>query len=201
VVQQDVGLDATLGAAEPGPGKQAQAERDGGRVQAEEFVLEAELVLAGAQGLLPAEAGQRGKEEFLKQRSRTVFVGIGQGGATGCLSDPHMHQSAEAAPQAIADLAQGIGASQLTEQHGDELGPAGKALGGTLGGVLLYQCGELGTGEVLEQLIEQARGLYDWIALLWAAFSEFPTRICSPTSIIGGHSSLFQTARTCFGQE
>jgi hypothetical protein len=42
----------------------------------------------------------------------------------------------------------------LTEQHGDELRPAGKALGGTLGGVLLYESGELSSGKVLEQLIE-----------------------------------------------
>jgi hypothetical protein len=44
--------------------------------------------------------------------------------------------------------------SQLTEQHGDELRPAGKALGGTLSGVLLYESGKLGSGKVLEQLIE-----------------------------------------------
>jgi hypothetical protein len=49
----------------------------------------------------------------------------------------------------------------LTEEHGDELRPAGKAFGVTLSGVLLYQCGELGAGEVLEQLIEEARDLYD----------------------------------------
>jgi hypothetical protein len=112
-----------------------------------------------------------------------------------------MHQAPEAAPQAIANLTQRIGPTELTEQHGDELGPAGKALGGTLGGVLLDQCGELGTGEVLEQLIEQARGLYDWVALLWAAFSEFPARIGSPNVKYRRALSLFQTARTCFGQE
>jgi len=49
----------------------------------------------------------------------------------------------------------------LTEQHGYELGPAGKAFSGTLGGVSLDECGELGTGKVLEQLIEEARDLYD----------------------------------------
>jgi hypothetical protein len=49
----------------------------------------------------------------------------------------------------------------LTEQHGDELRPAGKAFGSTLSGVLLDECGELGAGKVLEQLIEQARELYD----------------------------------------
>jgi hypothetical protein len=42
----------------------------------------------------------------------------------------------------------------LTEEHGDELRPASKALGGTLSGVLLYECGKLSSGKVLEQLIE-----------------------------------------------
>jgi len=42
----------------------------------------------------------------------------------------------------------------LTEQHGDELRPAGKTLGVTLSGVLLYECRELGSGKVMEQLIE-----------------------------------------------
>jgi len=42
----------------------------------------------------------------------------------------------------------------LTEQHGDELRPARKPFGGALSAVLLYECGELGTGEVLKQLIE-----------------------------------------------
>ena len=85
-----------------------------------------------------------------------------------------MDQSPETARQTVADLAQGVGASQLTEQHGNELRPAGKALGITLGGVLLHQRGKLRPREVLEQLIEQACNLYDWIALLWAAFGEAP---------------------------
>ena len=117
-----------------------------------------------------------GPEQVLEQRGGTVLVGVGQGGVVGRLGDAHMHQLAQAAGQAVADLAQRIGAAELTEQHGDELGPAGEALGGTLGGVLLDQCGELGAGEVLEQLIEQAGDLYDWIALLWAAFSEVPAK-------------------------
>ena len=65
-----------------------------------------------------------------------------------------MHQLSQAAAQAVADLAERIGAAQLTEQHRDELCPAGKALGVTLGGVLLYECSELGSRKVLEQLIE-----------------------------------------------
>src|ERR1035438_3775053 len=62
---------------------------------------------------------------------------------------------------------------ELTAQHGDELRPAGKTFGITLSGVLFDECSELGSGKVLEQLIEQACDLYDWIALLWAAFGEF----------------------------
>jgi hypothetical protein len=42
----------------------------------------------------------------------------------------------------------------LAEEHGDELRPAGKALGGALRTVLLYQCGELRTRKMLEQLIK-----------------------------------------------
>ena len=103
-----------------------------------------------------------------------------------------MDQAPQAAAQAVADLAQRIGASELTEQHRNELRPAGKALGITLGGVPLHQRGELRPREVLEQLIEQACDLYDWIALLWAAFGGFPARNCSPTSIIGGHPSYFR---------
>jgi hypothetical protein len=62
----------------------------------------------------------------------------------------------------------------LAEQHREELCPAGEALGVTLGGVPLHQGGKLRPGKVLEELIEQARDLYDWIALLWAAWGEAP---------------------------
>jgi len=89
----------------------------------------------------------------------------------------------------------------LAEQHGDELRPAGKAFGVTLSGVLLYECGELGTGKMLEQLIEEARDLYDWIALLWAAFGEAPAKDWLANVNYRRASLLFQTARTCLGQE
>src|SRR5512146_309738 len=92
------------------------------------------------------------------------------------MGDPHMHQSPQTTPQAVADFAQGISACQLAEQHGDELRPAGKALGGTLGAVLLHEGGKLRPRKVLEQLIEQTRDLYDWIALLWAACGEAPAK-------------------------
>jgi hypothetical protein len=72
-----------------------------------------------------------------------------------------MHQPAQTTGHAIADLAQGIGASELAKEHGYELRPAGKSLGGAFGAVFLNQSGELGAGKMLEQLIEQAGSLYD----------------------------------------
>jgi hypothetical protein len=89
----------------------------------------------------------------------------------------------------------------LTEQHGDKLRPAGKALGVTLSGVLLDECGELSARKVLEQLIEQARDLYDWIALLWAASGEAPSKEWLANVNYRRALPLFQTARTCLGQE
>ena len=77
-----------------------------------------------------------------------------------------MHQPAQTAGQSVADLAQGVGVAELAEQHRDELGPAAESFGGPLGVVFLYQRRELGPGKMLEQLIEQARYLYDCLALL-----------------------------------
>ena len=83
-----------------------------------------------------------------------MFVGIGQGRAARRPDNPYMYQPPQAAAQAVADLAQRIGASELTEQHGDELRPTGKAFSGTLCTVLLHECREFGSGKVLKQLIE-----------------------------------------------
>jgi hypothetical protein len=47
----------------------------------------------------------------------------------------------------------------LAKEHGDELRPASKALGGSVRVMLLHQRGELGTGKMLEQLIEEAGSL------------------------------------------
>ena len=112
-----------------------------------------------------------------------------------------MHQASQAAAQAVADLAQRIGASELTEQHGDELRPAGESFGVTLSGVPLDECCELGAGKMLEQLIEKARNLYDWIALLWAASGKPPGKELLANVNYRRALSLFQTAGTCFGQE
>ena len=114
-----------------------------------------------------------------------------------------MHQAAETAGQPVADLAQRIGAAELAKQHRDELRPAGKPFGGALGAVLLHECGELGPGKMLEQLIEQAGCVYDCLALLVGdVWRKSDQRNDSPPFIIGGlFFWLPQAFRTCFGQE
>jgi hypothetical protein len=64
--------------------------------------------------------------------------------ADGCLP---VWALAETIGETVADLAQRIGAAELAEQHGDELRPAGDALGGAFGVAFLDQRPELGTGK------------------------------------------------------
>jgi hypothetical protein len=112
-----------------------------------------------------------------------------------------MHQFAQATAQAVANLAEGIGVSKLAEQHRDQLRPAAKAFGAPFRVVFLDQRPELGPGKMLEQLIEETRNLYDWIALLWAALGEAPGKEWLANVNYRRALLLFQTARICFGQE
>jgi len=54
---------------------------------------------------------------------------------------------------------------------------------------------------MLKQLIEEACDLYDWIALLWAASDEAPAKELLANVDYRRALSLFQSPRTCFGQE
>src|SRR5690606_34541798 len=68
--------------------------------------------------------------------------------------------------------------------------------------VLLNECSELGARKMLEQLIEQARNLYDCLALLvgdvWRGFWQETARQ-RPNYRRALH--LFQSPACCFGQE
>jgi hypothetical protein len=95
VIEQDVSFDAFLGAAELRPGKHRQAQRDGGRIQRQQLVLEAEFVFAGAQALLFAETRQRAPEQSFEEGRRAVPVGVGQGGSAGSLAEGGYIRQAE----------------------------------------------------------------------------------------------------------
>ena len=114
VVQQDVGLDATFGAAERGPGKQTEAQTDGGRIEREQFVLETEPVCARAELALGTESARHRPEQVLEERSGPMHVGVGQVGRARSPGDAQMHQLPHAAGEAVADLTERVGMSQLT---------------------------------------------------------------------------------------
>jgi GNAT superfamily N-acetyltransferase len=113
-----------------------------------------------------------------------------------------MNQPALATGQAVADLAQRVGTAELAEQHRDELGPAGKALRGSLGVVPLYQSREFGARKMLQQLIEQARDRYHDLALLGNVCGEIPAkRDIRSRLIIGGLRFAERFRGIYFGQE
>jgi hypothetical protein len=64
----------------------------------------------------------------------------------------------------------------LAEQHRDQLRPAAKAFGAPFRVVFLDQRRELGPREMMEQLIEETRILYDGFAFLVGAFGEAPAK-------------------------
>jgi hypothetical protein len=165
VVEQDVGLDPALGAPELGPGKQAQAQTDGGRVQREQLVLEAELVLARPEASLRPKPLRHRPEQVFEQVRGTVDVGVREIGLARAGTNAQMYEFAQAALKAIADLAQRIGAGQLAEQHGGEVRPGREALGAVLGLVLVDQPGEFVARDLFEQLTEETGGPYHDIAL------------------------------------
>jgi hypothetical protein len=80
---------------------------------------------------------------------------------------PQVPQFAFAAGQPAADLPQTLGVAELTEQHGDELAPTGKAPGMTLGVVLLHRSSKFVAGEQLQDLGKNATySIHGWASLV-----------------------------------
>jgi len=67
-----------------------------------------------------------------RQRARPMFIGVGQGGARRSRGQPQMTKFPFAGGQSSTNLAQRLGVPQLTEEHGDELAPAGETSSMTL---------------------------------------------------------------------
>lgn len=166
VVQQDMRFDAALGAPEPRPGEQAQAQGYGGRIQRQEFVLEPELVLARTQLPVRAEALHESPEQVLEQGSGPMLVGVRQGGLVRRVPDAQMDELPKATGEAIADLAQRIGVGQLAKQHADELRPTREPACVTFPLMPLDDTGEFGAGNLFQKLTKQTCGLYHRSTLL-----------------------------------
>jgi hypothetical protein len=115
----------------------AHRQVDDASVQSHQFVLEAELLppALAAHQFLAFE--QRLLEHRLVQLPRPVLIGIGQRGPLRRHRHSQVLQLPLAAGQTAADLAQGMRASQLAKQHGQELAPTGEPPRVPLGFVFL----------------------------------------------------------------
>ena len=109
------------------PVKKTDGKIDDGGIQADKFVLKPEFFLADS---LVLEAMEKHQEEFLIERPGAVFVRVGEGGAVGG-GNAQVFQFALTTSEASDNLPEGVGSAQMTEEHGDELAPAGEPSGMT----------------------------------------------------------------------
>ena len=155
VVQQHVSLNAALGPAELRPRKHLDAQADRCRIERQQLVFKTELSLAQPQALFLAKPPQERVKQFLVEFRRSIFVGLRQRGFIRSRPDSQVHQFAHTTGKPVADLAQGIGVSQLAKQHCHQLGSTSETFGSPLRAVLFHQRRKLKTRKMLKQLIEQ----------------------------------------------
>jgi hypothetical protein len=166
MIEQNMSFNAAFDGFELGPWKQAQTQRNRRGVQRQQLIFESKATLAAAQRLSTAKSVQCCPEKIFKQRSRPFFIGIRQRGFIRGTFNTQMNEFAEAATEAITDLAKRSRMGQLTKQHRHKLCPARKSLRTSLCLVFSNQRIEFVSGEMLQQLIEQTRYSYHGSALL-----------------------------------
>jgi hypothetical protein len=156
VVKEQVELNGTLRLTEISPRKQTETEVHGSRVEAEQFVLEAELLLF-TRALTATEVPQM-KEGILIELPGTVSVGVGKCALGRCGTQSQVAELAAGDGQSVADLPQALGLGELTEEHGDILVPGGKALGVALCPAFMDKARKGNPGYDLKYLAEQTCG-------------------------------------------
>ena len=129
VVQEHVQFDCPLGPSEMSPVKDAQAEVNGGRVEANQLVFESEFLRFRK---LTSTSVQQLCKQMLIQLPGSVLIGVGQGRTTGS-SDPQVLQFPLTTSEASSYLSEGMGSTQLAEKHGHKLSPAGESPSMALG--------------------------------------------------------------------
>ena len=83
VVEQDVDFYSAFGAAEPCPREEGKAKGDGGGVEREQFVFEAEFRFAAPESAVLYEMGIYGIKEIFVEGGGPVLIGICECGLVG----------------------------------------------------------------------------------------------------------------------
>src|ERR1700689_4038705 len=124
VIQQQMQLHSTFGAAKFGPVIHACTEVNHTAIQAQQLILEPEFLpsayfsLALLQQLL---------KYLLGQLPRAMFIRVGQRRSFRALIHPQVSQLAFTSRQTAADLSQRLRSPQMTEQHRHHLAPTAKS--------------------------------------------------------------------------
>jgi hypothetical protein len=160
MVQEKVKFDRAFGPAELRPIKHFQTQIDGTGIHADQFVLKPKLPLADFD-LNPAPVKEFDKD-MLIQLPGAVPVGIGQSGmARSC--NTQMSQLPLAASKASGNLSQGMGPTQLAEEHRYKLIPTRKPFGMAFCLRDRYQLLELQSRKQLQQLTKYAtKSIHKW---------------------------------------
>jgi hypothetical protein len=112
-------LDGSFGLSELGPIKYLQAQINGGRIHADQFVFKPEFSLPND---LDTALFKELKENLLIQLPWTVLIGISQGGMAWS-GNAQMFQLPLAASKASGNLTEGMGPAQMAEEHRHKLAP------------------------------------------------------------------------------
>ena len=152
VVEHQMQLDRAFGAPELRPVIHGEAQIDHGRIDADQLVLETELLLPHRLG---GDSLEQPVEHLLEKLPRAMRVGVGQRRARRRF-DTQVGEFAFATLQTTFDLAQGMGSAQLAEQHADKLAPARQPLASIFRPSLFDDAFEVGSRDELEYLAEHA---------------------------------------------
>jgi hypothetical protein len=160
VIQKKMKLDGSFGPPELGPIKHFQAQINGRRVHADQFVFKPELLLSDFD-LKPAPVKEFDKD-LLIEFPRTVLIGISQGGMARS-RNAQMFQLPLTASKPSGNFAQGMGTAQLAEKHGHKLAPTGEPLRITFCLSDSNQLLKLHPGKQLQQLAKYAtKSIHKW---------------------------------------
>jgi hypothetical protein len=132
-------FNGPLGPTKMSPVKHAQTQIDGRRVETDQFVLETERLCPRT---FLSNSFKQMQEHLLVKLPGTMGIGIGQRGPTRGRNAQVLEFSL-AASQTTGDFSQRMGSTQLAEEHGDKLAPAGKPSGMSFGFSLFHSFLEL----------------------------------------------------------
>ncbi|MPM70830.1 hypothetical protein SDC9_117791 [bioreactor metagenome] len=197
VIEKHVNLYSALCSSVVRPWKQRQAERDGRRIEREQFVFEPELRLPRSQMRHRPEACEEFVEEILEKSRRTVLVGIGERAPLRRRLDSQVDELSVAAGQAVDDLPERVRSRKVTEKHRYELCPGSEALGAALCFMFGDKFFKVNGGKDLRKdLTEETRYLYHHDA------SVFLGCCCvGRHDDIPGSGGFFIPSKSYFGQE